>query len=207
MKNIIGLFLLATVPYFVAGQPSGREPTAKEQALINKSQDCVKKPSLSFASRMKRFPFNNATSIQLVSFPHTGVKEDGSEYRDSLPRQKDTVCYAKLSEIKTLTLRQIERLSDLLVNYGFRGGYTVPKGVNTIGSVQMCYNPRNAILFLGEDRQVIAFLEICFECRRFRGSHDGMTLGEDCNQKWALIKQFFADAGIRYGVSRETNDN
>ena len=35
MKNIIGLFLLAALPFFVAGQPSGREPTAKEQALIN----------------------------------------------------------------------------------------------------------------------------------------------------------------------------
>jgi hypothetical protein len=43
-----------------------------------------------------------------------------------------------------LTLAQIDRLTDILYNYGFGGPVYIMSG-------DMCYNPRNAILLIDKE--------------------------------------------------------
>lgn len=182
-------------------EPREREATKQEQELMNKSQDCARIKSIPFNERMKLYPFNKTKQIQLVSFKSSFDTLVGEYYQASLPRLHDTVCYSKLFEIKTLATSQVNSLTDLICNYGFKFTYKPKQKVYFIGSMLQCYNPRNAILFLDEDNKVFEFIEICFECKRIRTSSDSVSLGTNCNQKLLLIKDFFKDAGIQYGVS------
>jgi len=100
------------------------------------------------------------------SFPskssyHTAT---GEYYRDSLARRNGTVFYPKLFEIKTLIPSQVDTLTDLTYNYGFKLKYKSKRKVYFIGRLTQCYNPRNAILFLDKNNNVFEFIEICFEC-------------------------------------------
>ena len=161
-------------------------PTKKEAELSRKNSNCIKKLNSSFTTRLKNYPFNQATQIQLVSFKG-GI--DTSEFQDmkmndSLPMLNDTVCYSKLMEVRTITYNQVHKLTDILYNYGYGGPVY-------IGSSSMCYFPRNAILFLDANGKVYEFIEICFECRETRTSSERISLGQMCNQKMQMLKNFF----------------
>ena len=164
---------------------------------MDKSRDCVRVKSLLFSETLKLYPFNKAKQIQLVSF------KSSPNYKDSLPRMNDTVCYSKLFEVKSLIPSQVDTLTDIIHNYGFKFTYKPKRRVYFIGSVSQCYNPRNAILFLDKDNKVFEFIEICFECERTRTSSDRVSLGTNCNQKLLLVKEFFGQAGIEYGIAQE----
>ena len=139
-------------------------------------------------------------NIALVSFKSSYDSIWGGYYRDSLPRKNDTVVYSKLFEVKALTQTQVDTLTDLIYNYGYKLKYK-PKGkVYFIGSIMNCYNPRNAILFLDKEQKVFEFIEICFECDNTRESSKHVSLGTDCNQKLQLIKNLFRSVGIEFGV-------
>lgn len=182
--------------------PPGREPTKKEQALMDKSQDCARLKTISLSKRLKLYPFNKATQIQLVSFKSSYDNNIGEFYKDSLPRMNDTICYSKIFEIKTLIPSQVDTLSDLIYNYGFKFKYIPKKNVYFLGTSLQCYNPKNAILFLDKDNKVFEFIEICFQCKKTRTSSDNVSLGTDCNQKLGLIKGFFKKNKIEYGITK-----
>lgn len=173
-------------------------PTKREMKIEQRNHQCARKNNYSFSDRIKHFPFNLATQIQLVSFPG-GI--DTSELQamqdlDSLPRLNDTVCYSKLTEVKNLSFQQVDTLTDILYNYGFRGPtYT--------GSIPLCYNPRNAILFLDSAGRVFEYVEICFECKETKESSETISLGEMCDQKMDMLKNFFKTAGIKYGTTTD----
>jgi hypothetical protein len=181
---------------------SGREATRKEQELMEKSHDCARVKSIPLAERLKLYPFKNTRQIQLVSFKSSFDSAFGDYYKDSLPRMNDTVCYSKLFEIKTLDQSQVDTLTDLIYNYGFKFNYRPKGNVYFIGLMHQCYYPRNAILFLDKDNKVFEFIEICFECKNTRTSFDKVSLGIDCNQKLQLIKNFFEATGIKYGIHK-----
>lgn len=65
-----------------------------------------------------------------------------------------------------------------------------------------CYNPRNAILFLDIDNKVFEFIEICFECDKTEESSDKVNLGIMCNQKLDMVKEFFKEVGVEYGITK-----
>ena len=93
---------------------------------------------------------------------------------DSLPGLNDTVCYSRLTEVKNLSFAQVNKLTDILYNYGFsRSVY--------IGGISLCCNPRNAILFLDTAGDVFEYIEICFECSKTKESSDTISLGEMCD--------------------------
>jgi len=69
-------------------------------------------------------------------------------------------------------------------------------------SMDMCYNPRNAILFKDKNGKVFEFIEICFECKRVRESSEKISLGQMCDQKLDMIKDIFKKAGIEYGITK-----
>lgn len=136
-------------------------PTKKEMEMEEKNHHCVKKTNKTFAERLKKYPFNLTTQIQLVSFKggvDTSQLQDMKNL-DSLPRLNDTVCYSKLTELKSITFSQVDKLTDILYNYGYGGAVY-------IGSISLCYFPRNAILFLDKNGKVFEYIEICFECSK-----------------------------------------
>jgi hypothetical protein len=203
MRSVFLILFCVFFSILVNGQlPSGgREATEKEQKLFESSQDCFKVKSIPLTKRLKLYPFNNTNKIQLVSFKSSLDSSFGEYYKDSLPRKNDTICYSKLYEIKTLENSQLDPLTDIIYNYGFKFKYKGKRNVYFIGSVLQCYNPRNAILFLDKDNKVFEFIEICFECEKKRTSSDKVSLGVECNQKLQLVKKVFKDNGIKYGVT------
>jgi len=175
-----------------------KPPTPKQLQNEVKNHTCIKKVKISFANRLKNYPFDKTSQIQFVSFKGTSKKIDNElvYIEDSLPRINDTICYSKLFEVKTLNLLQIENLTDVFYNYGFGGRiFTM--------SVSGCYNPRNAILFLDSTGKVFEFIEICFECQRLEVSSEKVNLGDMCDEKIELLKKLFGIFGINYGIKKD----
>ena len=171
-------------------------PTKNEMEQEERNHNCVKKNITPLTARLKKYPFNLAAQIQFVSFQQ-GVYLTSSEIlrQDSLPKINDTILYSKLTEVKTLTYPQVDQLTNIFFNYGFRGTtYKI--------SEPACYNPRNAILFLDNKAKVIDFIEICFECRNTSASSDKVSLGEMCDQKLDMLFDLFKKFGIEYGITK-----
>lgn len=168
---------------------------------MTKSHDCARMKNIPPDERAYNYPFINARQIQLVSFKSSYDSVWGQYYKDSLPRENDTVVYSKLFEIVTLTKSQIDTLTDIIYNYNNKSNYKAKGNVYFIGTSMNCYNPRNAILFIDNEQKVFEFIEICFECDKFYTSSDRVSLGIDCNQKLELIKTFFQSIGIEYGIT------
>jgi len=170
--------------------------------------DCIKKTYFSFASRIKHYPFNLSAQIQLISFDGLVKITDNGEFsfsegeeqiRDNglLSDEPDTIqrIPVGMKEIRTMTLAQIDTLTDILYNYGQGGNIW-------IRSVSGCYIPRNAILFRDNNGKVIAFIEICFRCGNTRESSDKISLGERCEKKLDMLKALFRQVGIKYGLDK-----
>lgn len=142
---------------------------------------------------------------QLVILPRL-VKDDGYEKKEIIKTwgffDRDTVHafgilpgYNAIESIE-LSSSQVDTLSNLLLNYRLNKS---PLTSYRAG----CYTPRNAILFLNEKNQIIAFIEICFECyqMKFSYSTDSEQLLEShCGSRIFAINAFFSRTGIKYGV-------
>ncbi|MRG45295.1 hypothetical protein GFS24_09220 [Chitinophaga sp. SYP-B3965] len=168
------------------------------QFLYGQNNDCVKRTNHSLATRVKNYPFNLAGQIQFVSFDGLVEITDKDEFAfsDMVPLTEtiDTNVYSPAKEIKSLTRLQIDKLTDVLYNYGFRGRVHSQK-------TRSCYDPRNAILFYDNAGKPLAFIEICFECLQTRESNEKISLGQMCDQKLDMLKDLFRKAGIEYGVN------
>ena len=158
--------------------------------------NCTRKRNLSFKNRIKNFPFNLTSQIIFVSHKtkEGSVGEELQKYLNSLKIGQDTINEKEFLELKKINLNQIEKLTDIIINYGFKSKYHSIKDTK-------CYDPRNAILFLDKDKKVIAFIEICFGCDNLRTSDVKIDFGEYCEQKFDLIKKIFADSGIKFGIT------
>jgi hypothetical protein len=176
-------------------------PMTKQEALAEERNHlCVRHTFKPFSARLKHYPFNRAAQIQLVAFTGSNpVDPDAAQYADKsegkLDGKVDSVPPSKLLEIMPLTLLQIDSLTDILYNYGYRGP-------TRIGSIPLCYDPHNAILFYDNQGKMFAFIEVCFECRKTGESSEEISLGDMCDQKIDMIKQFFKNMGIEYGVTK-----
>ena len=166
--------------------------------IFEENANCTKKRQLSFKSRIQNFPYNLTSQVILTSHKtKVGmVGEELQKYLNSLKIGKDSINEKEFLEIKKLNLNQIEKLTDLIFNYGF-------KAKNHILTDAKCYDPRNAILFLDKDKKIIAFIEICFGCNHTRVSDEKIDFGEYCKQKFDLIKGIFAESGIKFGITED----
>jgi hypothetical protein len=204
-KYLFLIFSLLTVlNLFGQKKTVQRYATEKQQEAFDRSHDCFKYVSKPFAQRLKNYPFNRAAQIQLVSFKRHNDTLNGAiimSDKDSLPRKNDTICYSRLFEVKNLTYTQVDKLTDILYNYGYRQQLK-DDGLIYIETSLQCYIPRNAILFLDANGKVFEFIEICFECEKTRESSSKISLGVMCNQKLDLLKNFFKDVGFEYGITK-----
>jgi hypothetical protein len=142
----------------------------------------------------KNYPFNTAKTIKIVSFKTKD--SDAVEYE--IPKLDGQVDLSRLFEIRTLTRKSRARLLDILVNYNFDTTSGDSFGVR----IKMCYLPRHAILFENEEGQVFSYIEICFECLRYKIEPKDMNIGQFCYDKYDMLKVFFGDNGIKYGIGR-----
>lgn len=117
-----------------------------------------------------------------------------SKQLDKFAGQKiDSAELSQFKEIKILETSKIVKLADIIYNYGY-------KSKPTIYEATKCYFPQNAILFIDKEGKLFSFIELCFGCSQFRTNIDKINLGDECSQKYDMIKEFFKDNNILYGT-------
>jgi hypothetical protein len=142
------------------------------------------------------YPFGNTTQIIVVSHRTKNgmIGEELQKYLDSVKIGQDSINLKEFEQHISLNLAQIEKLTDVIFNYSHKGKeYAI---TNT-----MCYQPRNAIIFLDNNNKILGFIEICFGCNHLRTSDKRIDIGDYCEQKYDLIKDIFRESGIKYGIT------
>ena len=135
---------------------------------------------------MSFYPFNKADKILVISF-------DDRSLGDKMPVQDDSLVYSKIKEVKVLDKQQTDSLTDILFNIGYRGL------INVLYE-PACFQPRNGLVFLDRNNQVLEYVAICFECEDIALSSEKIMLGEFCTQKYAYLRRYFLSLGIRTGT-------
>ncbi|RZL42192.1 MAG: hypothetical protein EOP00_23765 [Pedobacter sp.] len=170
----------------------------KKTSIYNKHY----KP-ISIEKRLKNYPFSSATKIKLISFnlyESASAEPIITEINNPLPfrknpsielpsimNQKDLV---GINQSKTLTIAQINKLTDILYNTCSK--YNINRK-DAFG----CYNPRNAIVFFDKEDMVFAYLEICFECKGNQARPAKLTeFPEFCSYSYNGLEKFFNRNGI-----------
>jgi hypothetical protein len=153
-------------------------------------ENCVYKKKYSETQRLKFFPFNVADTVMLVSFRY---------HRNNYPIDQHGISYDSLIEKRVLNKAEIAQLTDILYN-------NVAKRHGSIATLNMCFDPRNAILFIDKTGRLRAYLLICFHCDRYEASSADVDLWDPCNQKVEMIHRFFVAAGIQFGTDRTMQD-
>lgn len=206
-RFLICIYLIISV------MTTNAQPLSKRHRL---QYGCVITNRLPLASRLKKYPFNKAAKIVLVSFPFWTEGSEEATIVDSLNKSATSIgvtdtrqdtCfngnlnifdsvlnYSSLIEVTTLNRNQINKLSALFFNINTRNR---KKYIN-IGYA--CYAPRNAILFYDKSGKIFDYLEICFECQQMRSQSDDIYFTKDCFDLMDVMKQFFINAGIKYGT-------
>ena len=207
MKNFILTFTALIIFLFSYGQKIKRSknlppgvPSAAELAKERRNHDCVQRYKRPLSERLKHYPFNLSKTIKLVSYFAQPSSQDSTIFvHNGLPLDFDTVCYSKLNEIITLNSAQIDTLTNILYNTGFRGNTFIVTEIK-------CYEPRNAILFIDSLVKTFAYIELCFGCDKYEVSSNKIYFGEVCKQKFDLLRHFFLSAGVYYGTSGDSTD-
>lgn len=157
------------------------------------------------------YPFNKAAKVLAVSYHDAWDKEADITYdtpdtaTNKAEPENEIVDHgiridngvldtSHLVEIKKLNAAQIDRLTDLLYNTGYK-----KEGVNQIEE-GMCFKPRNAFIFINEQGKVYDYLQICFECMQYSSPSEMINIGDVCNQKYELLNNYFISIGIKTGT-------
>ena len=196
MKYSIKLLVFCISTILISNFAFSQKKKSKYEKEFEKS-NCVRSNKLSFENRVLNYPYNISSQIKIISYKNKGEGFEGEElqkYLDLIISNKDSLNESNFDEIQILNTKQIERLTDLIYNYGF-------KEKSEISVMSNCYMPRNAILFYDNENNLIGFLEIFFECNNYRSNNEEITIEEHCTQKMQLMKEFFKDCGIKYGTN------
>jgi hypothetical protein len=176
---------------------------SKQDIELNK-QNCKKVEKYSADARLKLYPYNIASQVMLISFDDTSSsKMQGDDFQKFLNTNLNKVLNASLlsqiTEKKILNKTQLIELTNIIYNYTFISKPSVIATPN-------CYMPSNAILFLDKNNKLIGFLELCFQCNRFRASNNKINIADHCSQKLEMLKAFFLRNGIKYGTTEENDE-
>src|SRR6187549_3086185 len=99
------------------------DPTREERITDSINQYCIHRNKLTAIERLNNFPFNKAKEIRLVSFK-------GLYIGYTLPVKYKEVDLTKIFESTTLGRVQIDSLTDILYNTGYKGKfYSISKGL------------------------------------------------------------------------------
>lgn len=179
-------------------------PKSSAQQIIN--DDCIFTNKYSIVKRLKYYPFSKAIKILAVSYHLQDMPSeifvDTSKHtinavdtlKSGLHIKNGRLNYSSLIEVRALSQKQVNDLTNLIYNTNYR-----KPGLNAADH-GACFNPRNALIFYDKNGKVFDYIEICFECLGAESLSDKITVGTLCTQKYALLKKFFIDAGLKYGT-------
>lgn len=156
---------------------------------ISDNMTCVHRNKLTETKRAAIYPFNKAKKVMLMSF---NDKDWRLDYFSKTPKITD-ISIAKTS--KELTKSDINKLTDLFYNYG----YKKMEWVKTMVEEKDCPELKNAILFIDEKGKIFEYIALSFGCDEVEFSSQKVSYGDDCNTKKELLKQFFISNGIEIG--------
>ncbi|RKR80860.1 hypothetical protein BDD43_0997 [Mucilaginibacter gracilis] len=183
--------------------------TEAETKVEQYKAGCVHRNTYSAVQRLKFYPFNKATKVELVSFIGMSARNvlvyvydvDSAEQEPlkkikywKYPFDDYKADTSQFIESKLLDKVQINKLTDILYNIGERKANKYPY------AGYKCYEPRNAIVFINAEGKIFAYIEICFECKQIKIRPEKMKIGDFCDDKISIFKTYFASAGILYGI-------
>ncbi len=192
MTQLIVFIIITLNLTQVMGQIPGEPRTKRQWKKEDENHNCIETTKYTAEERTRFYPFNTSVVVKLVSFDNL----EGSAFEHTLPMKDKEIDFSRITEVKTLTKGQIDKLTNILYNVTYKGEIFTTERTG-------CYNPRNAILFYDTPEHLLEFIELCFECHERRLSSEKISLGDLCNQKSDLLKNFFLTAGIEIGTIKE----
>ncbi|GAA4911386.1 hypothetical protein [Mucilaginibacter defluvii] len=173
--------------------------------------DCLLRNRYTLTKRLGMYPFDKAAKVLAISYHYynnvdADINYDTPDSVSHKPKTKKETTgngirivngvldTTHLVEIKKLTSKQIDKLTDLLYNTGYK-----VEGLNEF-SEGGCFSPRNAFVFINKQGKIYDCLEICFECNNYASQSDKISIGDICTQKYELLKKYFISLGIKTGT-------
>ncbi|HEX8575417.1 MAG TPA: hypothetical protein VF677_03905 [Flavobacterium sp.] len=206
-KLLITILLLLSANLFAQKKDIPPPPSPIKNAKKSSDKNANYKPVL-LDKRLKKFPFKNATKIEIISFnleTDEPIEVSILVSKDSIFKnnsKKENSVFVRLSTLvaqrnlegvnqrKILTLNAIDNLTDILYN-------TCSKYNSYSYDKNGCYNPRNAILFYNDSGEIYEYLEICFECNQMFAEPKKIPgLQDYCNVAYTDLEAFFSKNGI-----------
>jgi hypothetical protein len=167
------------------------------------NSDCNFYNDYSAKERLSRKPFGQSEKIELVSFD--GEYEemlDSVVYkgccRHEIPKKDSKIDRSQLQEIIPLSTLQLDSLTNIFFNYDYGRAENGLISNPDVG----CYRPRQAVLFFRKktDTEPFAYFEICLECQYVKTFPKQYELGNFCDGKYDMLREFFRQTGIKYGL-------
>lgn len=168
---------------------------------MEKHNQCFNSHKYTEKQRASFFPFNEASTVKLVSFPFD--TRDSINIFTPIAVNNFIVDNDKIIESRILAKKGIDSLTDILYNVGKTPVGKLPMEI--YGEIK-CYAPRNAILFINSEGVVTQYIELCFGCQKYYFSSRKIKSMEYCEQKYEMLKQFFLKQGIQYGTILPKHD-
>ncbi|QKJ28661.1 hypothetical protein HQ865_02440 [Mucilaginibacter mali] len=211
--------LMFLFPVLALGQrklppPLPGPPTKADDECADKANQCLNSHKYNARQRLAFYPFNIACKIRLISFEYNNdprsviigekaIPENNTNQEPIITPVKSgefAIDYSRIIEFKDLSQKAIDELTDIFFNVGF-----TPIKCNVyIGSTgAKCYEPRNAILFIDKNGKTVQYVELCFGCQRYYLSSSKIKNTAYCEQKFNMIRTFFASEGVVYGTNKE----
>jgi hypothetical protein len=155
---------------------------------IQPEYDCKRIQNLNFKQRLKKYPFNKIEKVMLISFLPVKIENEYIRW----PIENDTIVWSRVRDTLTLNSGQVNKLSDIIFNWGFESN-TYKTTISTAIGINM------AILFLDSSGHIFEYSEVCFECGEIYliAKNKDQSIGYPCNQKFDKIKSFAVSAGLK----------
>jgi hypothetical protein len=171
--------------------------------------DCVFTHTYTPSQRLKKYPFNKAVKILVVSYNGIGAPNlilIGKDTARKSPKIRwplfvfhaDTLDLSSVYEHKQLTPSQIKRLTYLTFNTKIRHHFDTDKYI--AGPWEALDFPTNALVFYDKKGKVFDYIRMRFDVGLYDSKTNHADVGCKCNQKNELIKQLFIEAGIKFGT-------
>nr|WP_121272531.1 hypothetical protein [Pedobacter schmidteae] len=201
---LVILFSLFTVVAFAQSVGKQKSKSKKNDPALNLDHineafsDCAFTNKYSPAQRLSKYPFSKAVKILAVSYKYGGIEFE--DEIDSIPTTglhvKDGILNTTtLIEMKQLTAKQIDQLSNLIFNTGYK-----KQGEVYVESTGRCFEPRNAFVFFDSAGKVFDYFQVCFGCKQSHSQSDRINIGVNCTQKYKMFSDYFKSVGIKYGT-------